>query len=216
MIHPALLVIATLLVAASAVLVSEGDLCGIHGADFLDDSFGGTNAVAGPGCTLADGSTNCYCASVKDGDPLGEWEWHCNTADETKVDFGPVEGKTCPESIPVPKEYDSDQQPPCDTALHPTGLAGDPSCGYDDCAEGGDNTAVCGCVDLDLYGIPGGGKKWFCLHSTCSSDDGYCGTPDGGGDDTTSAAGSGRWISGVSTGGVLVASVLVPVLMAAV
>jgi len=208
MIHifAALLVIATLLVAASAV--SEGDLCGIHGADFLDDSFGGTNAVAGPGCTLADGSTDCYCASVKDGDPLGEWEWHCNTADEAKVEFGPVETKTCPESIPVPKDYDSDQ-PLCDTALHPTGLAGDPSCGYDDCAEGGDSSAVCGCVDLDLYGIPGGGKKWYCLHSTCSSDDGYCGTPDGGGDDTTSAAGSRRGIIGVSMGGVLVMSVLV-------
>ena len=169
------LITATLVVATSAV--SEGDLCGIHGADFLDDTFGGTNAVSGPGCTLADGSTDCYCASVKDGDPLGEWEWHCNTPDETKVEFGPVEGKTCPASIPVPKDYDSSSgQPLCDTALHPTGLAGDPSCGYDNCAEGGDSTAVCGCVDLDLYGIPGGGMKWYCLHSTCSSDDGYCGT----------------------------------------
>lgn len=203
------LILATLFVASSAA--SEGDLCGIHGADFLDVSFGGTNAVSGPGCTLADGSTSCYCSSVKDGDPLGEWEWHCNTPDESKVEFGPVGRKTCPESIPIPKGYASDQ-PLCDTALHPTGLAGDPSCGYDNCAEGGDDTAVCGCVDLDLYGIPAGGMKWYCLHSTCSSDDGYCGTPDA----TSGAAFGGRGIVASLLGAAAVLSSALVLVMCAV
>lgn len=180
----------SLIVAISAV--SEGDPCGINGGDFLDDSFGGTNAVSGPGCTLADGSTDCYCASIKgDENPFGEWVWQCNTPEETKVEFGPREGKECPAAIPVPKDYDF-AQPLCDTSIHPTGLAGDPSCPYHDCDEGGDMSAVCGCVDMAAYQM-GEGMAWYCLHSTCSSDDGFCGTVNGGGEQDSS---SGSYVHG--------------------
>eukprot|EP00798_Chlamydomonas_sp_ICE-L_P008807 gene8807-33677_t len=162
---------------ALSLAALQGDECGIHGGDIFDGDNEAENLVSGPGCTMEDGRSECYCASLKDSDPTGIWVWQCNIPGVTLVEFGPVAGKTCPDAIPVPKgKYDSElEYPSCDTDLHPTGLAGDPSCGYDDCSTGGDNTAVCGCVDRARYRI-GEGQAWYCLHSTCSSEDGYCGT----------------------------------------
>jgi hypothetical protein len=61
------------------------------------------------------------------------------------------------------------ETPECDVAIHPTGQLDDWSCGYSDCEDGGDESVICGCVDLDAFGI-GSGQKWFCIHSTCQCE----------------------------------------------
>ena len=49
-----------LLSAHARAAVMPGDVCGINGADFLNDDFGGTNLVSGPGCTLGGSGEFCW------------------------------------------------------------------------------------------------------------------------------------------------------------
>lgn len=188
-----------LLSAHARAAVMPGDVCGINGADFLNDDFGGTNLVSGPGCTLGGSGefSQCFCHPTQDGDPFGEWTWQCNAGTVgPPVLFGPAAGKECPASIPVPRDYDF-VRPSCDTSVNPTGQAGDPSCPYHNCDQGGNNSAVCGCVDLGAFGM-GDGQKWFCLHSSCSSADGYCGIEEGA--DEAESAGTGATLAAAAVG----------------
>lgn len=185
------------LLALFATAVSSfenGDTCGVTSSNFLSYDYRSDYLVAGEaGCTLGN-DTGCYCApNLVDGDALSEWQWQCNGV----VNFGPVEGKTCPDLVPVPKGLgllesvrtrnrerslqadkvaigtESQQQKmsvACDTALHPTGRPGDEVCAYSDCDEGGDHSAICACVDLSKYGI-GDGMEWVCMHATCGCDE---------------------------------------------
>lgn len=162
--------------------IAIGDKCGVDGADFLDDSFTGEFRVAGGtsgGCTIG-AETDCYCSPIiGDTDPLGEWIWQCNPPSSSTTDgaalpvpFGPAAGKTCPSEIPVPFGFDGGEQqnPLCDIAVHPTGQENDPPCAYSDCAaNGGNQSAVCGCVD-ETFGQGGDEEsnfRWYCLHATC-------------------------------------------------
>jgi hypothetical protein len=149
-----LLSIAALCVLASvkADHIQIGDDCGVDGSKFLDFSFGGSYRVSGaPGCTL-EGQTGCYCAPiVGDGDPTANWIWQCESLHN--IEFGPKGGKTCPAVEPVPRGYVGELRPTCDTTLHPTGLAGDPSCPFATCDQPGGYSSLCGCVDLELYGL---------------------------------------------------------------
>lgn len=84
---------------------SEGDSCGITSADFFNVDFSGDYLVAGEAaCTLAgENEEGCYCApNLADGESLSEWIWQCNDT----VNFGPIEGKQCPSTVPVPKNSD--------------------------------------------------------------------------------------------------------------
>mmetsp|Transcript_15343 Transcript_15343/g.33373 ORF Transcript_15343/g.33373 Transcript_15343/m.33373 type:complete len:310 (+) Transcript_15343:94-1023(+) len=170
--------------------VQEGQICGIYGADFLDESFLGEAAVAGPACALNSdgyivpassaggnpGGNYCFCSHARDDESLGEWVWLCNRpgAGGEVVPFGPAPGKTCPDVMPdMPGGADSDNRPDCDLSLHPTGVdETDPACPYNTCdGSGGGTTAVCGCVDMNAYGFGVDATKWFCLHSTCECGD---------------------------------------------
>jgi hypothetical protein len=42
----------------------------------------------------------------------------------------------------------------------------DPGCGYSDCGGAATFSAICGCLDLSLWGQEGG-FVWTCLESTC-------------------------------------------------
>jgi len=89
--------------AAAHGAFQEGDSCGVTSADFVNVDFSGDYLVAGEaGCALGS-DTKCYCApNLADGESLGEWEWQCNGT----VNFGPADGKQCPETVPVPKNSD--------------------------------------------------------------------------------------------------------------
>lgn len=97
-----LALLASTLLSANAAF-QEGDACGVEASDFVNVDFSGDYLVAGEaGCTLGD-DTKCYCApNLNDGQSRGTFEWQCNGS----VNFGPAEGKTCPESVPVPKNSD--------------------------------------------------------------------------------------------------------------
>lgn len=152
----------------------DGDSCGVMSADFLNPLFEGSYLVAGEaGCTLESGDSGCHCApDFADGQSLSEWKWQCNNT----VTFGPAEGKVCPATVPVEPGFaeDLDGEPKnigsepvfCNTTIHPTGHPGNEVCGYSTCDEGGNTSAICGCVDLEARGI-GEGQQWFCLHATC-------------------------------------------------
>ena len=183
-----ILVVATTAVhaaASGASVFQDGDTCGVTSSDFLTYSYRSEYLVAGQtGCTLGgDGSEGCFCApDLSDGESLSEWKWQCNNS----VAFGPTtDQKTCPESVPVPKEFGEldvvlnrrrglQQQPQqrvsCDTNIHPTGRPGDEVCPYSDCDDGGDHSAICACIDMEQYGM-GEGTEWICMHATCSCGD---------------------------------------------
>jgi hypothetical protein len=153
--------------------IEIGDVvCGVDGADFLDDTFAGLWRVSGsPGCAMGS-ETDCYCSPILgDADPLGPWIWQCNSASsEVLVPFGPATGKVCPSEIPVPLGFNEAKNPECDTTINPTGQLDDPPCEYSDCDSGGDFSAVCGCVDLTFGAGEAnpGDLQWFCLHATCT------------------------------------------------
>jgi hypothetical protein len=165
----------TFLTLTGASAFVEGDSCGVKSSDFFNGYFVGDYLVAGAeGCTLGDGQTECYCApDLTDGQSLSEWKWQCNGV----VQFGPAEGKTCPDTIPAPKGYEDLQvvlkqaveQTPveCNVTQHPGGQQGDEVCPYSDCDAGGDTSAICACIDLAKYNL-GEGQQWVCMHSTCS------------------------------------------------
>ena len=172
-------------VSGASVVFQDGDTCGVTSSDFLTYSYRSEYLVAGQaGCTLGgDGSQGCFCApDLSDGESLSEWKWQCNNS----VVFGPTsDQKTCPESVPVPKEFGEldvvlnrrrglQQQPQqrvsCDTNIHPTGRPGDEVCPYSDCDDGGDHSAICACIDMEQYGM-GEGMEWVCMHATCSCGD---------------------------------------------
>lgn len=187
--------------AASAI--KEFDACGVLSSDFLKDSFQGQYRVAGPtGCDLTDNSeANCFCGPEIDGEErLSQWLWQCGD----NLTFGPVGPKTCPAVVPVPavdgaqitademRELREAGEMDCDMELHPGGHPGDEACGYSDCDEGGDFSAVCACVDLSRYGVEGG-PQWHCLHSTCG-----CGEGDGG-TSRASSIGALRGVGAIAT-----------------
>lgn len=160
----------------AAASFEEGDACGVTSRDFLNYDFASNYTVAGEGCTLGN-ETGCYCApDFSDNAALSDWKWQCNDT----VKFGPVEGKVCPATVPVPKKNgisDSSFEESmlgvpvyCNTTIHPTGRGGDEVCDYSECETGGSFSAICACVDLDDRGI-GGGVQWFCMHSKCSCTD---------------------------------------------
>lgn len=191
----ALATIAGLVSVTTAATFKEGDSCGVYSANFTNDIFLGEYLVAGDkGCTLADGKEYCYCApDLDDKNRLSPWKWQCN---ETKADFfGPKNGKKCPIELPLPipdgfvsptvkglvvsddlsvyrdmtLEDQLNNPVACDPAIHPTGRPGDEVCSYSTCDDGGDFSAICGCVDLSRYpGKEDMGTQWFCLKSTCS------------------------------------------------
>jgi hypothetical protein len=141
--------------ALSFASAQEGEGCGIIPTETIDPNYqpppvrvGGT-----PGCTIGS-STDCYCSAALDGEvDNGEWKWHCGD----NVAFGPVGNKTCPTDLPDGE---------CDPNLHPNGGPGDPGCGYGDCDGAATFSALCGCIDLSLWG-EGDGYFWTCLESTC-------------------------------------------------
>lgn len=54
-----------------------GTECGIHGIDFLNQTFEGSDTVAGYGCDLVDGRS-CLCHHILgDNDPVSPWAWQC-------------------------------------------------------------------------------------------------------------------------------------------
>ena len=188
---PTLLVAWALLARITEGGFQDGDVCGVIGSDFMNDDFSGDFLVAGAkGCTFGDLQEGCYCApDFVDKVSMSEWKWQCG---ET-VKFGPAEGKVCPDTVPLAKglpgifvvprrSLDSAEvgaagngddvwQPiECDLSIHPSGRPGDEVCPYSDCDEGGNNSAICGCVELSKYGM-GVGQRWFCMHSTCSCVD---------------------------------------------
>jgi hypothetical protein len=141
--------------ALSFASAQEGEGCGIIPTEVIDPNYqpppvrvGGT-----PGCTIGS-STDCYCSAALDGEvDNGEWKWHCGD----NVAFGPVGNKTCPTDLPDGE---------CDPNLYPNGGPGDPGCGYGDCDGAATFSALCGCIDLNLWG-QGNGYVWTCLESTC-------------------------------------------------
>jgi hypothetical protein len=171
--HFSLAILAATVAAANGAF-KEGDECGVTAADFVNVDFSADYLVAGEeGCTI-DGKTQCYCApNLTDGESQGTFQWQCGGT----VNFGPVEGKECPATVPVPKNSDILGLVPkqsgdrsCDSSINPTGRPGDEVCPYSECDEGGDTSAICACIDLAKYGF-GEGEEWFCLHSTCSCGD---------------------------------------------
>jgi len=164
-----------LLLSPTWSLLEQGQECGVDSSNFLEATFRGTVAVAGNGCAIADESS-CHCApDFKDQERLSKWKWQCD------VQFGPIEGKQCPATVPLDptplalseNQLSVNDPVVCDPSIHPTGWPDDPVCGYDNCDTSG-TTSVCGCVDRANYGI-GEGIQWFCLHSTCA-----CGEEDEG------------------------------------
>ena len=119
--------------------------------------------------------TNCLCApNFDDSQSLSGFVWQCNG----KVEFGPKNGKVCPEKVPVIKREGVDSidfseellsaGAPCNTTFNPTGYPGDESCGYSECETGGSYSAICGCVDLgNRSEVETSGMQWICLHSKC-------------------------------------------------
>lgn len=98
-----LALLAVTAVATTHAAFKEGDECGVTASDFVNVDFSGDYLVAGEaGCTLGE-DTKCYCApNLTDGERRGTFEWQCNGS----VNFGPSDGKTCPETVPVPKNSD--------------------------------------------------------------------------------------------------------------
>lgn len=197
--------------AASAAVIREFDTCGVLSSDFMNDSFEGQYRVAGPtGCALglASSSANdCFCGPEIDGEErLGEWLWQCGD----NIAFGPVSTKTCPAEAPVPvinneagitadvvRELREAGEMDCDVDIHPGGHPGDEVCGYSDCDQGGDFTAVCACVDMSRYGVEGG-PQWHCLHSTCSCGEGDVGKGGTSGASSVGVLGVGGVIAAMS------------------
>jgi len=170
------LAVSTALLATSAAAFKQGDACGVTSADFMESEYLGDYAVSGPGCALSDGGEECFCApDLSDSENLSEWKWQCGE----DVQFGPKGDKVCPDSVPVPKKYGVDSVSfseamlgvpvPCDTSVNPTGYPDDEVCGYSECEQGGEYSAVCACVDLEER-VPGAGQQWFCLHATCACE----------------------------------------------
>lgn len=100
--HFSLAILAATVAAANGAF-KEGDECGVTAADFVNVDFSADYLVAGEeGCTI-DGKTQCYCApNLTDGESQGTFQWQCGGT----VNFGPVEGKECPATVPVPKNSD--------------------------------------------------------------------------------------------------------------
>ena len=156
------LCLTVLLVTAQDV----GDSCNITGTLALDPTFVGSARVAAPphGCTIGS-ETDCYCGPIL-GDAgnqdAQEWSWQCGD----NVVFGPIQGKTCPASLPAEQEA-------CNATLHPTGFGGDPGCGYSNCDGAATFSSVCGCIPLSFIGGQGRQRGndddvgWVCLKSTC-------------------------------------------------
>jgi len=139
----------------SKTFAQEGEGCGIIPAETISPDYQPPPVRVGgePGCTIGD-STGCYCSTVLDGEvDNGEWLWHCGE----NVAFGPITNKTCPTDVP---------NGDCDPDTNPTGGVGDPGCGYSDCGGAATYSALCGCVDLSLWGA-GDGNVWTCIQSTC-------------------------------------------------
>jgi len=165
------------LLVASAAAIKQGDTCGVESKDFMEAEYLGDYAVAGAGCSLSDGGEKCFCApDLSDEENLSEWKWQCGD----NVQFGPKNDKVCPDTVPVPKKYGVDSVSfseaqlgvpvECDTATNPIGYPDDEVCGYSECEDGGEYSAVCACVDLEKRGVQGGGQQWFCLHATCACE----------------------------------------------
>ena len=196
---------------AASAAIREFDTCGVLSSDFMNDSFEGQYRVAGPsGCALgglaSSAKEDCFCGPEIDGEErLGEWLWQC----EDNIAFGPVGAKTCPAEVPVPVINDKDitaevvrelreaGEMDCDVEIHPGGHPGDEVCGYSDCDQGGDFTAVCACVDMSRYGVEGG-PQWHCLHSTCSCGEGNVGKGGTSGASSVGVLGVGGAIAAMS------------------
>lgn len=161
--------------SVTALTFDEGDTCGVTSKNFLEAEFLGNYRVAGSeGCALRNSTQPCYCApNLADATSLSEWKWQCGE----DVQFGPKNGKVCPTTVPVLKKYGVDSisfseamlgvAVECDPTVHPTGYPDDEVCGYSECENGGEYSAICACVSLDDRGVENGGNQWFCLHSTC-------------------------------------------------
>jgi hypothetical protein len=188
-------------VVVDSAVLQQGEYCGVEGSDFLSDNFTGSVAVAGKGCASAN-NTNCLCApNFNDGESLSGFIWQCNG----QVEFGPKNGKVCPDKVPVIKRVGVDSidfsesmlgvPVACNTSINPTGYPGDESCGYSECESGGSFSAICGCVDLgNRSEVDSVGMQWICLHSTCgcslTQDDSTSTENDDYGSNTTSSSSS--------------------------
>ena len=163
-----------LITGAHSTPLQQGENCGVNGADFLSPNFLGNVSVAGNGC-VSGSDKNCLCApNFDDEQSLSYFLWQCNGS----VEFGPKNGKVCPERVPIIneigvdsiyfKESEAGVPVPCNTTIHPTGRPDDEACGYSECETGGSYSAICGCVDLgNRSEVEASGMQWVCLHSTC-------------------------------------------------
>ena len=151
----------------SSAVLKQGESCGVTGEDYFAENFTGPVAVSGNGCA-SENNTNCLCGFDFTQEGEGPWKWQCNGA----VQFGPKNGKVCPEKVPVIKrqgvdsiEFDEDATGlvACNTTVNPTGYPPDEGCDYSECETGGSYSAICGCVDVE-----GIGESWVCLHATCA------------------------------------------------
>ena len=150
------LFVVAVLVAKANGQVGEG--CGIAATDVLNPDYVAAVLVGGaPGCTIGS-ATDCYCNHGADGYiDNNEWVWVCGD------DFlAPLANKTCPQFLPEGE---------CDPTTQPSGLPGDPGCGYSDCGGSATYSAFCGCVDLSSFGA-GEGFFWTCLKGTCDCPEG--------------------------------------------
>ena len=147
--------------------LKQGDICGITSADYFAENFTGPVAVSGNGCA-SENNTNCLCGFDFNQEGEGPWKWQCNGA----VQFGPKNGKVCPEKVPVIKrigvdsiEFDENSTGlvPCNTTINPTGYPDDEGCEYSECESGGSYSAICGCDPMG-----NAGEHWVCLHATCA------------------------------------------------
>ena len=63
--------------ACPSIGTLSGERCDIHGIDFLNQTFEGSDTVAGYGCDLVDGQS-CLCHHILgDEDPVSPWAWQC-------------------------------------------------------------------------------------------------------------------------------------------
>lgn len=146
------LVLATLV---NLTVAQVGQGCGILPAETIGPDYTPPPVRVGgePGCVIGD-QTGCYCSHALDGEiDNNEWKWHCGS----DVIFGPMGNRTCPAELPEGE---------CDPATNPSGGPGDPGCGYSDCGGAATFSALCGCVDLSMFGQDGG-HVWACIESTC-------------------------------------------------
>ena len=166
-----LALLASLNVLVHSTGTQEYDLCGVDGEKILEYDYIVDHNVAGDGCTLGN-KTNCICAMDYEDQsaPLPPFKWLCGT-----VEFGPKGNKTCPTTIPIVKSIGSNSSNgtevmvECNTTLHPKGYPGDEGCGYSECENGGDYSALCGCVDFSEHDFnTTEGMQWICLYSACN------------------------------------------------